>query len=294
MEMAKRNMPQGPVRAGPPVSSPEDFMRQVQAMQARQPQVPTSGVREATPEEISAKQKQDMAAAIAARSGGEKQAAPAPQGAVTPPAPSVAPSPVPPPPPVGYNGNPDLLVPGQVAGAPIRGDMKRTIQLDKKGQFDYPDSTKSGKGKSKAYGTNLNYYRVLGVEEGDDVGANEAFQKLRKRAKSDPGSITMEEDRLLASSGKNAAVNKSMDPRAVKQRFDARARAASGEEEGASAAPKGDAEKIAQVAIDQAGVPPIKKAPTQEDINKNPGQYKIRNSASVETDTAAVDTENED
>lgn len=282
MEAAKRNIPTtvvAPTQAAP--MDPTQFIAQAQALQANRQPVATPTVREATPDEIASQQKREMAKAIASqRSGGGQPAAPVAQGAVTPPTPSLAVSPPQAPPPVGIQP---------------REDMKRTIQKDKKGEFDYPGSTQSGRGKSNAYGSSLNYYRILGVDAGDNVGAARAYEKLRAREKSDPGSITMEEDKLLASSGKIPAYNRSMEPAAVKKRFEGR-----GDQEpeaGGSTVKKADpAEAVAQKTIDQAGTPPRMRFPTQEDVNKNPGAYKVREPPSdqVENDTKVQATEGED
>jgi hypothetical protein len=316
MEAAKRNVPLGPVKAGPPVSSPEDFIRQAQTMQARQAQVPTQeagispedfiaqakamearkapvptqGTREATPEEIQAAQQTQMAQKIAAqRSGGDRQAAPASQGVVTPPAPLVAPSPASPPPPVGMQPREDLK--GWVDPAKLEASNSR------KG-LRHPKSTRKG---SPSYGANMSYYAILGVSPGDDVAASRALTKLREREKKDPGSITMEEDKILAASGKIPAYNEPIDPASIKSRFEGRAKRVSDEVGGESVVSQSDpAQAKAYATIQSAGTPPKKKAPTQEDVNQNPGAYKKRsdfsqkNSADVEGDTAVQVTENEE
>lgn len=235
-----------PVRAGPPVGSPEEFMRLAQAMANGQ------------------------------RSGGGTVAAPSTPAAVTPPAAAPAVSPPQAPPPV-IVVNP----PGPPQGMPLRGDTKRWAQEKEAAGKDvkYPKSTIKGSGKSQAAGANMNYYAILGVEPGDNVGAARAFEKLRAREKSDPASITMEEDKLLASSGKIPAYNRSMEPKAVQDRFAAR---------------KDPAEEAAYTTIQKAGTPETKKLPTQEDVNKNPGAYKKRTeAATVDTDRQVQTTEDE-
>jgi hypothetical protein len=58
-----------------------------------------------------------------------------------------------------------------------------------------------------------------------------------------------------------------------------------------SAAPS--AEQIAMATIDQAGTPPVKRAPTQEDVNQNPKSYQ-RFKADVDTDVGVQETETEE
>jgi hypothetical protein len=172
--------------------------------------------------------------------------------------------------------------------------MKSSVDMESK-KFKYPKSTQK---QSQAYGSSQNYYAILGVDPGDNVAANTALQKLREKEKKSPEKITMEEDKILAASYKIPAYNKSIEPKAIQQRFDERGRRAAAEEGGEAPATKGpqqpSAEALARATIDQAGAPPVKKTPTQEDVNQNPGAYTRRNSANVEGDTAVQATEDED
>lgn len=309
------------------------FLRQVQEMQKRNDQRYAPGyadnygrgaapispgaqaqVREATPDEVQAAQKNEMAKKIAAqRSGGEQPAAPAARGGALPPAPSVAPSPASPPPP-------DVI-------RPITGPTAEYIKRDPAAEKERGKKDKPQKSTYKESAVpNQRYYDILKVPRGDNRLASQAVTKLR--AKVEAGYVpTMEEDALLAA--ENEAYPLKMDPGSVKARFE---KYESGEVGGKSETgrPKfeqGDqrppervsvivpqagqtiaayvppvkgaprptvdpAEVVAQRAIEQAGSPLVKRAPTQEDINQNPKAYKSK--ADVDTDTAVQDTEDED
>ena len=117
------------------------------------------------------------------------------------------------------NARPTQGSPSQQQG-PVFYDRPTEIQEPKRGRgrpkVEKPAKTVTGKGSSKGHSDN--YYHRLGVPPGDKTAAAHAYQALQAKARNKPGSLTLDEDKLLASSNR-PEYNKSILDEDILKRF---------------------------------------------------------------------------
>jgi hypothetical protein len=273
-------MKKGGPEASIPYGRPGTMEAPTSFPKAGQPYDPTTGNATGAPPDRAAlleQAKKTLASQMAAQQMAQAGQGPrdVPKGApseqtVTSPPRAGTPSGVAAQPAAAPNGTPpgSRFVPSQASGVYYEKDPE--AEVDKKGK----PKDKKLKVNKEGKGHNAYYYEVLGVDPSEGkAAADQALRKLIARAKSNPETITRDEDRILASAGKDPTFNKSMEEDAVRQRFEERSnpkadRETPGETKIQKKLPDRAAGMVTQM-IDQAATPAWigRGMPTQEDVN---------------------------